>query len=171
MKVLQFPLVRVTLFFVFGILFAQITKPKLHLISLLLIIAIVLVILNYFFSKKLPILKSFFGIITFLTSFLIGVFTLVSAVQTNNSNHYIHQLDAIKKDNSIEILIKEKLKTTTTNNRYVAQIHTLNGKKSYGKLLVNIAKESSLHPIEIGTSLKIKGVIYLNKSHTQTHPK
>ncbi len=163
MKVLQFPLVRVTLFFVFGILFAQITKPKLHLFFLLVSSAITLLILSYFFSKKRLIFKSQFGLFTFLTSFLIGAFALVCSVQTNNYNHYIHQLDAIKKDNSIEILVKEKLKTTTTNDRYVVQVHTLNGKKSYGKLLVNITKESSSHPIEIGKSLKIIGSIYLNK--------
>ncbi len=163
MKVLQFPLVRVTLFFVFGILFAQITKPKLYLSSLLVIIAITLLILNYFFIKKRLIYRSQFGLVTFLTSFLIGIFALVCSVQTNNSNHYIHQSDAIKKDNSIEILIKEKLKTTTTNDRYVVQVQTLNGNKSYGKLLVNIAKESSSHRIEIGTSLKIIASIYLNK--------
>ena len=163
MKVLQFPLVRVTLFFVFGILFAQITKPKLHLFFLLVSSAITLLVLSYFFSKKRLIFKSQFGLFTFLTSFLIGAFALVCSVQTNNSNHYIHQLDAIKKDNSIEILVKEKLKTTTTNDRYVVQVHTLNGKTSYGKLLVNIAKESSSHLIEIGTSLKIIGSIYLNK--------
>ncbi len=163
MKVLQFPLVRVTLFFVFGILFAQITKPKLHLLFLLVSSTFLLLIFSYFFSKKRPIHKLHFGLLTFLTSFLIGVFTLVTAVQTNNSNHYVYQLNLIKKDNFIEILIKEKLKTSTKNDRFVAQIHTLNGKKSYGKLLVNIAKDSTTHPIDIGALLKIKGSIYLTK--------
>jgi competence protein ComEC len=163
-KVLQFPLVRVTLFFVFGILFAQITKPKLHLISLLLFCAIVLVIFSYFFSKRQPYFKSQFGLVTFFTSFLIGAFALVCTVQTNNSNHYVYQIHPMKKDNFIEILIKEKLKTSIKNDRYVAQIQTLNGKKSYGKLLVNIAKDSTSNPVEIGTFLKIKGSVYLNKS-------
>lgn len=163
MKVLQFPLVRVTLFFVFGILFAQITKPKLLFISLYVISAIALLILSYFFSKKKSFFISQFGLFTFLTSFLIGVFALVSSVQTNNSDHYIHQLNSIKKDNLIEILITEKLKTSTKSDRYVAQIYTLNGKKSYGKLLINIAKDSTANSIEIGTLLKIKTAIYLNK--------
>ena len=163
MKVLQFPLVRITLFFVSGILFAQYTKPRLHFISTLLIIAIAVVILSYFLSKKLHFLKSYFGLLCFITSFLIGAFALVLAVQTNNSNHYIYHLNPINKANFIELTIKEKLKTTTKSDRYVAKIKTLNGKRSYGKLLVNIAKDSTAYHIETGTVLKINGSIYLNK--------
>lgn len=163
MKVLQFPLVRVTLFFVFGILFAQITKPKLNFISLLVFSAIVLVILSNFISKKFFVFKSHFGVLTFLLSFLIGAFALVCSIQTNNSNHYVYELNAIKSDNLVEVLIKEKLKTTAKSDRYVAQIHTLNCQKSYGKLLVNIAKDSASHHIEIGTLVKINGSIYKNK--------
>ena len=163
MKVLQFPLVRIAIFFVFGILFAHITKPKLLFVSSLFISAILLLIFNYFYSKKLPLSKSIFGILTFIASFLMGTFTLASSLQTNNPNHYINKFKAIKNNAFIELKIKEKLKNTNYSDRYIVNINTLNGKKSYGKLLLNIVKDSSATTFEIGTILKINGRIIKNE--------
>ncbi len=163
MKVLQFPLVKITLFFVFGILFAQVTKPKLKLLLVALIIAITLVIICYFASKKSAFFKFQFSIVAFLTSFLIGAFSFVSSIQTNNSNHYYHDINSIEKYYPIELIVKERLKKTNYSDRYIANVIFLNNNKSYGKLLLNIAKDSLSHPIEIGSQLKIYGSIYTNK--------
>ena len=110
MKVLQFPLIKITFCFVLGILFAQMTKPTflLTLISLLIFSSITLII--SFLSNKKAVYKSLFGIFCLITSFFIGSFTLVINNDKLNSNHYLKNLKSVENEYSAEIIIKEKLK-------------------------------------------------------------
>ncbi|WP_395061555.1 ComEC/Rec2 family competence protein, partial [Flavobacterium sp.] len=163
MKVLKFPLIKITGCFVFGIIVAHNTKPPFLLILILLLLGISFLLLSYFFSLKSLNQKTSFGIIALCTSFLIGIFTLVCNNQTLNSFHYIHHLTETDKDHSSEIIIKEKLKNTINNDRYVAKIASLDGKKSYGNIILNIRKDSVLPTIEMGSHLKVMGSFYLNR--------
>jgi competence protein ComEC len=133
-KVVQFPLVRITLFFISGILFAQHIKPNFNWILLALLVGFLLVFLSFlFFLKRLK--KPFlFGVFAVLLSFFIGVFAFVSSNPIHNHEHYFHQLNKVNDYNSFEITIKEKLKTTAYFERYVAQVNQINEIKSKGKI-------------------------------------
>lgn len=163
MKVLQFPLIKITGFFVLGIVFAHYAKPSFSLVLISLLVGISLLSFLYISAKKKLIQKPYFGITTFVVSFLIGVFALTSNNQTLNSNHYIHKLNTSEKEYTSEIIISEKLKNTNNNDRYVAKIIKLNNKKSYGKVILNIRKDSALPTIEIGSHLKVVGSFYQNR--------
>lgn len=163
MKVLQFPLVRITLCFVFGIIFSQITKPDLLLLFIVLLLCIFSLIFFYFKNKKELIQKPLFGFVALFTSFLIGMITLSISNQTLNKNHYLHQVKETENEISTELIIKEKLKNTLNNDRYVTEMIQLNGKKSYGKIILNIRKDSVLPTIEIGSHLMIDGSFYKNR--------
>ena len=164
MRVLQFPLIKITGCFVFGLLLAHYAKPPFSVALIALIISFIAVIITYFIPRKTIIPKNHFGIATFLAAFLIGVFTLVSNNQTRNKLHYIHFISTQKKNYTATITLKEKLKNTAVNNRYVAQMITLNGKESFGKVLLNIKKDQSIPNLEIGSTLKIEGYFYKNRS-------
>ena len=164
MKVLQFPLIKITGCFVLGIIISHSTKPPFLLALICLIIGIATLSFLYFSAQKDLVQKPYFGIVTLVLSFLIGVFTFVSNNQTLNSNHYLHQLSKTDQEYSSEIVIKEKLKNTNNNDRYVASVNKLNNKKSYGKVILNIRKDSILPTIEIGTPLKVIGSLYVNKN-------
>ena len=164
MRVLQFPLIKITGCFVLGLLLAQYTKPPFLVALIALIISFIVVVTTFFVPKKTIVPKKYFGVATLFTALLIGVFTLVSSNQKRNKLHYIHFISTQKKDYTATITLKEKLKTTANNNRFVAQMVTLNGKQSYGKVLLNIKKDQSVTNIEIGTTLKIKGFFYKNRS-------
>ena len=58
MKVLQFPLIKITFCFVFGILFAQMTKPTFLFALLSLVIFSSITLILNFLSKKKVIYKS-----------------------------------------------------------------------------------------------------------------
>ncbi len=163
MKVLQFPLLKVTGSFVLGIIFAHYTRLPFLLTLICLLVGIAILSLLFFSSQKSYIQKPYFGSFTLMVSFLIGVFTLISNNQTLNSNHYLHQLSNSDKDYISEIVIKEKLKNTNNNDRYVAFVNRLNNKKSYGKVILNIRKDSILPTIEIGSQLKVIGSLYVNR--------
>lgn len=164
MRVLQFPLIKITGCFVFGLLLAHYAKPPFSVALIALIISFIAVIITYFIPRKTIIPKNHFGIATFLAAFLIGVFTFVSNNQTRNKLHYIHFISTQKKNYTATITLKEKLKNTVVNNRYVAQMITLNGKESFGKVLLNIKKDQSIPNLEIGSTLKIEGYFYKNRS-------
>ena len=164
MRVLQFPLIKITGCFVFGLLLAHYAKPPFSVALIALLISFIAVIITYFIPRKTIIPKNHFGIATFLAAFLIGVFTFVSNNQTRNKLHYIHFISTEKKNYTATITLKEKLKNTAVNNRYVAQMITLNGKESFGKVLLNIKKDQSIPNLEIGSTLKIEGYFYKNRS-------
>lgn len=164
MRVLQFPLIKITGCFVLGLLLAHYAKPPFSVALIALIISFIAVVITYIIPRKTIIPKNHFGIATFLAAFLIGVFTFVSNNQTRNKLHYIHFISTQKKNYTATITLKEKLKNTVVNNRYVAQMITLNGKKSFGKVLLNIKKDQSIPNLEIGSTLKIEGYFYKNRS-------
>ncbi|WP_396169145.1 ComEC/Rec2 family competence protein [Flavobacterium sp.] len=164
MRVLQFPLIKITGCFVFGLLLAHYIKPPFFVALIALIISFIAVIITYIIPRKTIIPKNHFGIATFLAAFLIGVFTFVSNNQTRNKLHYIHFISTQKKNYTATITLKEKLKNTTVNYRYVAQMITLNGKESYGKVLLNLKKNPFIPTLEIGTILKVKGSFYKNRN-------
>lgn len=163
MKVLEFPLTKITGCFVFGIVVAHYTKPPFLLIFISLLSSILVLLFSfYYFNKKIN-RKSYFGIATLCTSFFIGAFTLISDNQTLNPNHYIHQLADKEKEYCCKIIIKEKLKSSSNHDRYSARIVQLNNKLSCGKIILNIKKDSLQSEIELETSLKVAGFIYKNR--------
>ncbi|MEC4004631.1 ComEC/Rec2 family competence protein [Flavobacterium sp. SUN052] len=163
MKVIQFPLIKITLCFVLGITFAHYTKLNLIWILFPLIIGSISLIVNFIFNKNKLNQKSYFGILTLIIAFLIGSFTSIVNNQTLNSEHYIHHLGLNDTEFNTELIVREKLKNTSNNDRYVASLIKLNNKKSYGKIIVNIRKDSVLPTIEIGSHLKVLGSLYLNR--------
>lgn len=163
MKVVQFPLVRITLFFIFGILFAQHTNPNLNWVIFALAVGFLLVFLSYLFFKNRSKKRYYFGISAVLLSFFIGVFTFVSSNPIHNAKHYFHQLNEESEYSSFEVTIKEKLKTTAYFDRYVAQLNRINNTKSHGKILVNIKKDSTSYAFPIGTRIQLHGTLHKNK--------
>ncbi|WP_395043611.1 ComEC/Rec2 family competence protein [Flavobacterium sp.] len=163
MKVLRFPLVKTTICFVFGILFAQITKPPFSISLILVLLNLSVLFYCFIFSKKATLYKTLFGLFTLLSSFFIGNFTLVFNNHSLISNHYSNQLSALDVNHTSEIIIREKLKNTINNDRYIAEIILLDNKKSYGKIILNIRKDSASHLLELGSRLKVIGSFYKNR--------
>ena len=166
MKVLQFPLVRITIYFVLGILFATYAKISLETTFFLLGISAVLFLVFYFFSNKNFIQKVYFGIFTFFLSFIIGITTQVVHNDYFQKNNYIHLCkieNTEKQSHVLEVTLREKLKSSKFNNRFIAVVNRIDNQKSSGKLLLNIEKEGLKLEFQIGNNLLIKGEIYQHK--------
>jgi competence protein ComEC len=163
MKILQFPIARISIGFILGLLFFKFYQPiPLHVFGSLFLCVLVLALLH-FFDKKLPNLKIYFGILTLLVSFQIGISTSIIHKETYNSNHYTNQIHDYEKEFCVGLIINEKLKSSPKNNRYIALIKSNNGKESFGKIIVNIKKTPSEKELEIGTQIIVQGKIYKNK--------
>ena len=163
MKVFRFPLARITIYFVLGILFATYAKITPQTTFCLLSISVVLFLIFYFFANKNFIQKAYFGIFTFFLSFVIGATTQVVHNDYFQKDNYIHFCTTENKNYLLEVTLREKLKSSNFNNRYIAVVNRFDNEKSSGKLLLNIEKEGLKTDLEIGNTLLIEGEIYQHK--------
>ena len=159
MKVLQFPLARFTIGFILGILFAFYTKADLHFLNVFIILSIFLLTIGFFTLKK-PL---YFGITTYLMAFCLGTITHIVHTDSFQKNNYIHSTEVYEKPQLLQLIIREKLKSSTFNDRYIAIINQIGTAQSSGKIILNIHKDSLNHELETGTFLKVKSVLIRNK--------
>ncbi|WP_264520457.1 ComEC/Rec2 family competence protein [Flavobacterium sp. N1994] len=164
MKILQFPLARISISFILGLLFFKFYQPTPLLVFGCLFLCVLVLVILHFLDKKFPHLKIYFGILTLLLSFQIGISTSIIHKETYNNNHYTNQIYDYEKEYCVGLVINEKLKSSPKNNRYISIIKTINGKESFGKIIVNLKKTSAKKELEIGTDLIVEGKIYKNRN-------
>lgn len=159
MKVLQFPLTRITIIFILGILACFYLQPALHLLFEFTIIAFIVFIITYFRYQK----TIYLGLTTYLLSFCLGTITQAAHTDSYRTTNYIHNTSVFERPQKISIVIGEQLKKTKFNDRYYATIKQIGTKKTSGKIILNLPKDSLQQTFETGTSLQIKGVMVRNK--------
>lgn len=164
MKILQFPLARISIFFLAGILFFTFYKPLPIYIFGSLALCICFLTILCFLNKKRNETKLLFGTITLLTAFLIGTYTAIIHKENYNQKHYANQIKDYEKPHLAVLIINEKIKNSTKNTRYIAKIKTLDGQESFGKTILNIKKPNQMEAIAIGTKISVFGTIYKNKN-------
>ena len=163
MKTLNFPLIRITLCFVLGILFAVFVNFEALSILILLIIGFSGLIISYLLSLKKNSSFFYFGICSFIISFFLGISTQVIHSGHFEKNHYINFFDKTEKFHNVELILNEKLKNTTYNSRFIANIIGFDQHKASGKIIVNIEKADLNSNLQIGSILQIKGSVYKNR--------
>ncbi|TDE02879.1 ComEC/Rec2 family competence protein [Flavobacterium hiemivividum] len=163
MKVLQFPLSRITIGFVLGILTASYLKPAPSLLLGLLAAAFLLFATAYFLQKNILKNTITFGISTYLLSFLIGATTLVTHTESYQKTNYTHHTTIFEKPQFLSLVIREKLKGSNSNDRYIALINKIGTKNYTGRILLNIRRDSVYPTFVTGNLLHITGVLYKNK--------
>ena len=164
MKVLDFPLTKITIWFLFGILFCYYCKPSLDIAISVFIVAIILFTILYFLIKRNKRFTTFFGINTYFISFVIGILTLLLHTNSLQKSNYIHCKKAFETPQIITFTLREKLKSNAYNDRFTAIINTINRKNYSGKIIVNIQKDS-LKNLIIGNVIKVKTVLQQNSSN------
>lgn len=164
MKVLQFPLARITLVFVSAILISNYLKLQPALAKIVLVLSISSFSIAYFLLRKKFTKTIYFGITTYLLAFAIGIITQITHTDSYQKNNYIHYKDAFEKPNIIRFTLREKLKNSAFSERYIALINSINNSNYTGRIIVNVHKDSSNHPFEIGTQLQVNSTLYKNNS-------
>ena len=163
MKVLDFPLTKITIWFLFGILFCYYCKPSLDIAISVFIVAIIVFTILYFLIKRNKRFTTFFGINTYFISFVIGILTLLLHTNSLQKSNYIHCKKAFETPQIITFTLREKLKSNAYNDRFIAIINNIDGGNYSGKIIVNIQKDS-LKNLIIGNVIKVKTVLQQNSS-------
>jgi len=165
MQILKFPLARVTVWFILGLLASFYLKPNASFAFLFLGIAFLLFFISYFLARKAFIQQSYFAIATYILFAFVGVSTYVVNNESSNPKHYLHQIND-SKEHSISITLSEKLKSSAYNQRYFGFVNSYDSKISTGKILVNVQKEGLKENLSVGSELLIEGTIY---KHQKPH--
>lgn len=149
MKVFAFPLSKITLAFVAGLILSLYFPLALNYALTLTVtsFAIALVLNRW--------TKTSFGQIAFSIAVLLTTISTAFAVRSLNddrhhSEHYIH----LSHDNDSGIIfnLREKLRTTKSGQRYIVNIESINRQNATGKITVTIRNADSL-PLKIGDRL------------------
>ena len=162
MKILQFPIVRITFWFTLGIILAYYCNPNINCVFALL--AISALIFGYFLFQSYNKFeqKKGFSISLYILFFVIGITTTLIHNDTFRANHYINNKTNFDSNHQIQVTIAEKLKNTINNNRYIADITQIDNKTASGKILLNLKKDSISKGFVIGTRLKIEEQLVKN---------
>ena len=162
MKVLQFPLARVTLVFCIGIVIAYLVQPSPILVfSSLFLVALFSAVAYYWCTQKSHH-NQYFGLAIFVLAFTVGMSTQTIHTDSYQKNHFTQLPNIFEQPHTFTIVLKEKLKSTANNQRYVALVNQIDTTKCSGKLLLNINKDSLHHSFIIGNRLQIQGSLYPN---------
>ena len=164
MKILQFPLARIFIGFLFGILLCRIVSPNPIFVFPSLAISIVGLFISSLYSQKKSFYNVLFGSFIFIISTLVGISTALIHKENANPFHYTNQITDFEKIHKLDLLLVAKLKSTKKNNRYVCLVKELDGQRSYGKIILNIAKEATVKNLKIGNHLLVIGIVFKNKN-------
>ena len=160
MKVLQFPIAKITLGFVLGILVAFYYKPAISLVFSILFIAFCAFVITYLISKKNVANPNYFGLATYFLALNIGVSSQIIHTSSFQSANYIHHKSIFEEPHLVSVTIREKLRSSAYNDRYIVLVNQIDGATKSGRILLNIRKDSLITPLEIGSHLKINERLY-----------
>jgi competence protein ComEC len=158
-KFLKFIPVQLTFFLVAGIIFGN--YFSLQLIELIVFFGTLILIFTiaYFYANKQFQTPFIFPALVFLLSFFIGFGAITFKNQLNSKKHYSKEFQfSANAPVSALITIESVLKSTNYYNKHEAEVIQLNGKKTIGKILVNIKKDGAIRPLQVDDHLAVKMV-------------
>ena len=146
MKPLALPLVPYLLVFILGVNFHFQETFSYQLLHVLLAMAIL-----GFHSFKSPFYwrAPFWGLLFFCLGFCVAHID-----QLLPEKHYANF--APTEVNNIEIELQQRLRESTNAHRFYANLTSINGKSTEGRVLFQLKKDSSYSPLLVGDKLLIK---------------
>jgi competence protein ComEC len=162
MKILQFPLARITVWFIPGTICAYYAKPGLAFAALSLIFSFIVFLICWLFSRKHFSRKHFFGWALYMLTFFAGIATQIIHTDYLRSSNYVHFVNE-GKDQVVQITIREKLKSNVFSDRYIAIVNRLDRKHTTGKILLNLGKTKNSRSFCMGSNLLVRGKIIRHK--------
>lgn len=163
MKVLDFPLVKITLAFILGIIASYYLHFSISIIAFWVSVSFIVFCGAFFWNLKHNKKSILFGNTCYVLSFFIGALTLLCHTQSLQKSNYTHCKIAFKNPEFITLILREKLKSNDYSDRYIGLVKTISGKAYSGKIIVNIQKDSIQNPLIVGNSIKIQTILKQNK--------
>jgi competence protein ComEC len=162
MKIIQFPLTKVTLGFVLGILVNYYLKCGVTIALFGLLTTSFIFAITYYFTEKKGLNSIFFGFSTYFLSFCIGLSALTLHTHYFQKDNYAHNESLFNHEKTLVVVVREKIKKTNFNQRYIVIIKEIDTKPQTGRLILNIRENCDDSTFEIGSQLKFKTTLIKN---------
>ena len=117
-------------------------------------------VFTYFWSKSNAVHALYFGLATYFLAFTVGTSTQIIHTDSYQESNYIHQESIFEKSHLVSATIREKLRSSAYNDRYIVLANQIDDSANTGRMLLNIRKDSLTAPLEIGSHLQINGNLY-----------
>ena len=143
MKALNYPLLKFTILIAIGIVASDYIYVSISLILRGIGVILFVLLGTYLYCKKQKKILYWPSLIVLLMMVLVGVFVSKLHAPTFSKSHYTH-LEALgdTQAHQLEFLIKKRLKPTTYNQRYYAELIKIDSIRVSGTLLINLSKKS-----------------------------
>ena len=139
MKLLNFNIIKLTICLVLGIIIAFFIAIPLPIILNTTGFLIVLLTIIFFVSKKKMTKTIWFGTVSFLTLFCIGILVTNFHNEKLDENNYTN-IDSNKKP--ITFRIRTTLKSGNYNDKYIVDVLKIDNTSVSGKALLNVSRDS-----------------------------
>jgi competence protein ComEC len=151
MKIITFPLVRLTIGLVLGILLGY----YLHLSPLFAFgfTGLLTICFLFYFISNVSSNNLFKGIFVFLFSVAIGINSLIIHTAIYQKTHYAKSSIAFEKKVALTLVVREKLKSSKRFDKYICLLQSINHKLYSGKIILNLKKDSLKDGFGIGDKL------------------
>lgn len=160
MNLLQFPIIKITIWYLLGIVASYYFNFNFTLLVILTCLSVTGMIFSNFHSLKTLQNKKSFAIFLYSALFLLGILLSTLSKETFKDKHFYNQ-DVFGKKTQIIATVVEKLKTSNKYYRFIIEVNQVDQKKSIGKLILNIKKENTTTPF-IGQKIAIYDQIFPN---------
>lgn len=154
MKVIKFPTIIISLFFVLGITANFYWRLDTLWIAATNIILLIAFGIHFRLSNKHFFQKNHFSLFTCLLSFCIGMLTHSLHNHRGYKNHYSYFTTDV---DILQGMISERLKPNAYAEKYYFKISRLNEKKVFGKILLSVPKRVRTEQFKAGDKLVVKG--------------
>ncbi len=162
MKLYHFPIVKIVLFYMLGIIFSHYIKFDYAIVILLLAVSIISLYCTYLYSNKQLFQNYSFGISVFVTFFFLGSFNYHIHQEKNHKNHYTQYLSS-NTQNTIQIRLKKQLKASKEYERYEILIEKFNHRNASGTVLLYVKKDTTNLVLNIGNSFLLHTIFHTIK--------
>lgn len=154
MKLINIPFIVITISTLLGILIGYHLTIVPKIVVLTFLISICILGVSWKQSKKI-FSKGYSFVIIMVVVFIIFGIALVKIHNPKNySSHYSNHIDpkAQPYDIGIQFYIKERLKPSFYYNKYIVSTKFVDDKAAHGKILLQVARDSSQNILDIGST-------------------
>jgi competence protein ComEC len=164
MKVLHFPLIKITIGFIIGLVLSHYIILPAKYIFVAILLSFIGLGAQHFLLKKNKKAAPLVGINILLLSGLIGVSTQLVHSDSFRKSHYLQVKNVFEQEKTYTLIIREKLKKNSFSDRYVAIITHINNENKSGKIVLNIYNDSIKKNLNVGSIILLKTLLHNNTS-------
>ena len=164
MKLLDFPIIKLTFCFLIGVILVSVFPISLNGSIYITCLLIILLFVFWLLTKKQITTPIWFGIICLLNFISVGILTVNVHDQKNFKKHYTHILSSSTGTETYLLKVSEVLKPSAIHDKYIVNVKKFNDVEASGKILLNVEKDSS------NQNLKVDDVFLLKTNLFEINP-